>query len=132
MINASADNIFVKDKNGDWEINTGLNVEVNRINTVFEYITQGLFYLEMNYRLPDQYHVVSTFGREDDSREGNTAIENFKKSLKNRPWKDIGDEKVFMYRFSTSIEKTPQSIWEMKIYKGKSTISLIANKNINL
>lgn len=131
MISAYADNIFKKDGNGDWIKNTGLKVEVNRINTVFEFITKGLFYIETSSCLPDQYHVVSTFGREDDSEEGKAELEKFKKTLINKHWKEIGEQEVFKYRYSSSIENSPQSIWEMKIYNGKSTISLIANKNIS-
>lgn len=128
MIESSADNLFVKDENGNLVKNTGLKVEVNRINTTFEYITKGLFYLETGTRLPDQYHVVSTFGREEDSNEGKAKIQSFRKYLANKPWKEIGEKEVFKYRYCFSIDNISQSVWEMKIYNGKSTIALIANK----
>lgn len=131
MIKASADNFFKKDENGEWIKNPGLKVEINRINTIFEFITKGLFYLETGSRLPDQYHVVSTFGREEDSKKGKAKLGEFRKILANESWKEIGEQEVFKYRYSFSVENTPQSIWEMKIYNGKSTIALIANQNIN-
>ena len=131
MIKDSAENLFIRDETGNLVKNTGLKVEVNRINTTFEYITKGLFYLETGKCLPDQYHVVSTFGRVEYSNEGKANLQSFRKNLANKSWKEIGEQQVFKYRYSFSVENTPQSVWEMKIYNGKSTIALIANKNVS-
>lgn len=126
MISASADKVFIVNEFGEISINTGLDVEINRINEVFECITMGLYYLNIGQVLSDQYHAISTFGKEDNSYGAKTTIEKWKKILSNKRWAQIGDEDVFKYRFANSVEGTPQSIWEMKIYNGKSTISFIA------
>lgn len=129
MIKRSANNLLTTDKNGKVSIKrTGLDVEINRVNQVFEYIVMALFYLEKGNHLPNEYHVVGTFGKEDNSQEKQT-LDKFRKILSDRPWKEIGSSEVFKYRFSfASDSESPRSIWEMKIYNSRSCIALIATK----
>jgi hypothetical protein len=129
MIKRSANNLLTTDENGQVLIKrTGLDVEINRVNEVIEYIVMGLFYLEKGYRLSDEYHVVGTFGKEDNY-QGKQALDTFRKILSDKPWKEIGSNEIFKYRYSFASDSgSPQSIWEMKIYDGRSCIALIAKK----
>lgn len=126
MISRSSNNIFIKNDNGEVVINHGLKVEINRINSIFEFITKGLFYKEKGYRLTNEYQVFSTFGRENETEEGKENVKKFRKSLENKPWIEIGEQDVFKYRYHFPKADSQRSIWEMKIYNGISTISFIS------
>lgn len=131
MIQSSANNILSRDKEGKIvEKETGLDVEIIRINRVFKFITKGLFFLETGSRLNDNYRAISTFGMEGDSKDGDKKLREFRKKLSDKPWEEIGNNGVFKYRHTFAIDpNASQSLWEMQIYQGRRIISFIEKKN---
>ncbi|PEN12704.1 hypothetical protein CRI94_11795 [Longibacter salinarum] len=127
MIQRSASNVETQNQEGETIQRTGLKVEVNRVNRIFEFITQGLLYLEEKMYVEANFSVVSTFGHEEDTDAGKKLIGRINSDLVNLPWTQIGDNGVFRYRYKP-VEELPRSIWEMEIYNGESVVTFVSKK----
>ena len=125
MIVRSANNIEVCDSAGDTVKRTGLDVEINRVNKTLEFITRALLYLETGAYLPEDYTVVSTFGKEEDTEAGSDILNRIRATLADTRWKEVGEDEVFKYRYAI-IEDAPRTVWEMEIYRGVRIVTIVS------